>query len=98
MKALSFVAGNGGGLTDPAYDYTTFPEVVATAQDAYAQAGITDPRAELAMAEVHDCFTLTELVLMEDLGFSPTRRGVARRARRGRSTSTARSRSTPTAG
>jgi acetyl-CoA C-acetyltransferase len=71
VKALSFVAGNGGGLTDPAYDYTTFPEVVATAQDAYAQAGITDPRAELAMAEVHDCFTITELVLMEDLGFSP---------------------------
>ena len=71
VKALSFVAGNGGGLTDPTYDYTTFPEVVATAQDAYAQAGITDPRAELAMAEVHDCFTITELVLMEDLGFSP---------------------------
>ena len=40
------------------------------AADAYAQAGITDPRAELAMAEVHDCFTPTELVLMEDLGFS----------------------------
>jgi acetyl-CoA C-acetyltransferase len=71
VKALSFVAGNGGGLTDPTYDYTTFPEVVATAQDAYAQAGITDPRAELALAEVHDCFTITELVLMEDLGFSP---------------------------
>jgi acetyl-CoA C-acetyltransferase len=70
VKALSFVAGNGGGLTDPSYDYTTFPEVVATAQDAYAQAGITDPRAELALAEVHDCFTITELVLMEDLGFS----------------------------
>ena len=71
VKALSFVAGNGGGLTDPSYDYTTFPEVVATAKDAYSQAGITDPRAELAMAEVHDCFTITELVLMEDLGFSP---------------------------
>jgi acetyl-CoA C-acetyltransferase len=71
VKALSFVAGNGGGLTDPSYDYTTFPEVVATAEDAYSQAGITDPRAELAMAEVHDCFTITELVLMEDLGFSP---------------------------
>ena len=40
------------------------------ATDAYAQAGITDPRTELAMAEVHDCFTPTELVLMEDLGFS----------------------------
>ena len=70
VKALSFVAGNGNGLTDPDYDYTTFPEVVRCAADAYAQAGVTDPRAELAMAEVHDCFTPTELVLMEDLGFS----------------------------
>jgi acetyl-CoA C-acetyltransferase len=69
IKALSFVAGNGSGLTDPDYDYTTFPEIVTCAADAYAQAGITDPRRELAMAEVHDCFTPTELVLMEDLGF-----------------------------
>ena len=36
IKALSFVAGNGEGLTDPSYDYTTFPEVVACALDAYA--------------------------------------------------------------
>ena len=35
-----------------------------------SQAGIDDPRAQLAMAEVHDCFTPTELVLMEDLGFA----------------------------
>jgi acetyl-CoA C-acetyltransferase len=69
IKALSFVAGNGGGLTDPGYDYTTFPEVAQTAADAYAQAGVTDPRSEIAMAEVHDCFTPTELILMEDLGF-----------------------------
>jgi acetyl-CoA C-acetyltransferase len=70
IKALSFVAGNGSGLIDPDYDYTTFPEVAACAADAYAQAGVVDPRAEIAMAEVHDCFTPTELVLMEDLGFS----------------------------
>ncbi len=69
VKALSFVAGNGSGLTDPAYDYTTFPEIVTCARDAYQQAGVTDPRSQLAMAEVHDCFTPTELVLMEDLGF-----------------------------
>ena len=70
IKALSFVAGNGSGLLDPDYDYTTFPEIVRCAEDAYAQAGIVDPRHQLAMAEVHDCFTPTELVLMEDLGFS----------------------------
>ncbi len=69
VEALSLVAGDGAGLRDPGYDYTTFDEVVASAREAYRQAGITDPRAELAMAEVHDCFTPTELVLMEDLGF-----------------------------
>jgi acetyl-CoA C-acetyltransferase len=70
VKALSLVAGPADGMIDPGYDFTTFPEVVASARDAYQQAGITDPRAELALAEVHDCFTPTELVLMEDLGFS----------------------------
>src|SRR5438876_125239 len=70
VKGLSFVAGPARGNIDPAYDFTTFPEVVAAATDAYAQAGVHDPRAELAMAEVHDCFTPTELVLMEDLGFA----------------------------
>jgi acetyl-CoA C-acetyltransferase len=75
VKALSFVAGPAAGPIDPDYDYTTFTEVVRSAEDAYKQAGIDDPRAELAMAEVHDCFTPTELVLMEDLGFA--QRGMA---------------------
>jgi len=75
VKALSFVAGPSAGPIDPSYDYTTFLEVVRSAADAYAQAGIDNPRAELAMAEVHDCFTPTELVLMEDLGFAE--RGMA---------------------
>ena len=70
VKALSFVAGPASGPIDPSYDYTSFEEVVHSAEDAYAQAGIANPRAELAMAEVHDCFTPTELVLMEDLGFA----------------------------
>lgn len=70
VKALAFAAGPAAGPADPEYDYTTFQEVVRSAEDAYQQAGIKDPRAELAMAEVHDCFTPTELVLMEDLGFA----------------------------
>ncbi|MGD0311423.1 MAG: acetyl-CoA acetyltransferase [Acidimicrobiales bacterium] len=70
VKGLSLVAGPAAGAIDPDYDYTSFEEVVRSAADAYSQAGVTDPRAELAMAEVHDCFTPTELVLMEDLGFA----------------------------
>jgi acetyl-CoA C-acetyltransferase len=70
VKALSFVAGPAQGPVDPSYDFTSFDEVVASAKDAYTQAGIEDPRSEISLAEVHDCFTPTELVLMEDLGFS----------------------------
>jgi acetyl-CoA C-acetyltransferase len=70
VKAMAIAAGPGTGPIDPHYDYTTFHEVTRSAADAYAQAGIDDPRAALAMAEVHDCFTPTELVLMEDLGFA----------------------------
>ena len=70
IKALSFVSGSGSGLVDPDFDFTTLPECEMAARDAYHQAGVTDPRNEIAMAEVHDCFTVTELVLMEDLGFA----------------------------
>ena len=75
VKALSLAAGPAQGAVDPAYDFTTFPEVVHSARDAYAQAGIENPLTELSFAEVHDCFTPTEIVLMEDLGF--TERGHA---------------------
>ena len=97
IKALSFVAGNGEGLTDPSYDYTTFPEVVACAQDAYAQAGVNDPRREFAMAEVHDCFTPTELCSWKT---SASASGALRGKRSWpvRSSSMATCRSTPTAG
>lgn len=69
VKALSLVTGPGS-IKDPTFDYTSIPEVVRSVEVAYAAAGIEDPRSELALAEVHDCFTPTELVLMEDLGFS----------------------------
>jgi acetyl-CoA C-acetyltransferase len=75
VKALSFVAGPATGTADPDYDYTTFPEVVRAARNAYQEAGIEDPRTELAMAEVHDCFTPTELILYEDLGFAERGQG-----------------------
>jgi acetyl-CoA C-acetyltransferase len=70
VKGLSLAAGPGTGVLDHSYDYVHFDEVVRSSADAYAQAGVTDPRRQLAIAEVHDCFTPTELVLMEDLGFS----------------------------
>jgi acetyl-CoA C-acetyltransferase len=70
IKALSFVAGSCTGNADPDYDYTWFPEINMAGKDAYQQAGITSPREQIAMAEVHDCFTPAELLIMEDLGFA----------------------------
>ena len=53
------------------YDYVHVEENVRAAQMAYQQAGIKDPRRKISCAEVHDCFTTHELILYEDLGFSP---------------------------
>jgi len=75
IKALSFIAGPAEGPLSQEYDFTTFPEVVSSASDAYKQAGVNNPRDEISMAEVHDCFTPTELVLYEDLGFSERGQG-----------------------
>lgn len=47
------------------------------ARAAYREAGIRDPRSELTQIEVHDCFSITELVTMEDLGLSDPGRAVA---------------------
>ncbi len=41
------------------------------ATKAYEEAGIRNPREEISMMEVHDCFSITELVTMEDLHISP---------------------------
>jgi len=38
---------------------------------AYEEAGIKNPREALSVMEVHDCFSITELVIYEDLQISP---------------------------
>lgn len=43
-------------------------ENVRASRMAYAEAGIKDPQKELNLAEVHDCFTIHELVICEDFG------------------------------
>jgi acetyl-CoA C-acetyltransferase len=75
VKALSVVAGDGSAILDDAASFASIPEAARSAEEAYRQAGVTDPRREISLAEVHDCFTPTELVLMEDLGFSRRGRG-----------------------
>lgn len=72
-----FVLVKGNGLAvetvmpfyKPSFDYLGFPATRKAAQEAYAQAGVKDPRKEISFAEVHDCFTITEILNYEDLGF-----------------------------
>jgi acetyl-CoA C-acetyltransferase len=70
IKALQLVPSNGYELSHAGWDGAHTPTTRAAARRAYAEAGVADPRAELSLMEVHDCFSITELVLMEDLGLS----------------------------
>ena len=71
IKALAITVGARQGCMRQDYDYVHIEENVIASRMAYDQAGIKDPRKELSLAEVHDCFTCHELILYEDLGFSP---------------------------
>jgi acetyl-CoA C-acetyltransferase len=71
VKGLGLANGGGQAKLTNEYDWIHFGEAVAASQQAYGEAGITNPRDQIDMAEVHDCFTGTELLTMEDLGFSP---------------------------
>lgn len=60
----------------PNFDWTSFEALRVSSSKAYAMAGIKDPRQEIDIAEVHDCFSITELLIYEDFGFCP--RGTAK--------------------
>src|SRR4029453_13458655 len=53
---------------DPGFDFLGWKPTVSAAKDAYRQAGISEPFRELDVIQLHDCFTLTELLTYEDLG------------------------------
>ena len=71
VKALQMCVGPAEGQMSTKYDYTHVEETYRGGLAAYAEAGVTNPRKEISMAEVHDCFSITEATIMEDLQFSP---------------------------
>ncbi|MGD0657276.1 MAG: acetyl-CoA acetyltransferase [Syntrophorhabdales bacterium] len=77
VKGLQISVGARQGCMRQDYDYVHIEENVLASRAVYEEAGIKDPRKEISLAEVHDCFTCHELVLYEDLGFS--KRGEARK-------------------
>jgi acetyl-CoA C-acetyltransferase len=77
IKAMQLVPSNGVELSHNAWDGAHTPTTRLAARRAYAEAGVRDPRAEVSVMEVHDCFSITELVLMEDLAMSDEGRAPA---------------------
>ncbi|MBU1276614.1 MAG: acetyl-CoA acetyltransferase [Proteobacteria bacterium] len=71
IKALSVSASSGEEAIANTWDGSHFTTTRIAATRAYQEAGIVDPREELGMCEVHDCFSITEMVTMEDLHISP---------------------------
>lgn len=70
VKATQSVASNGYEAAYNGWDFTHFHTARKAAERAYKEAGITDPRSQISLTEVHDCFSITEMVTMEDLGLS----------------------------
>lgn len=72
VKAAAISVHTNTPWYHPKFPFTGFPSTQEAAQAAYKEAGITDPRAkagQIDVAEVHDCFTITELVNCEDMAW-----------------------------
>ena len=71
VKAIQIAGSSGAEEMYTEWDGAHFATTRVAATKAYAEAGIKDPRKEISMMEVHDCFSITEMVTMEDLHISP---------------------------
>ena len=75
VKALQLAVSNGSESGHNSWDGSYFHTTRIAAKRAYEEAGIKAPRNEVSMFEVHDCFSVTELVTMEDLFISDEGKG-----------------------
>ncbi|MEO0996460.1 MAG: acetyl-CoA acetyltransferase [Pseudomonadota bacterium] len=76
IKSLQLAPSNGYELSNDGWDGSHTLTTRIAAGRAYMEAGIDDARREIDLMEVHDCFSITELVLMEDLGLSEPGRAI----------------------
>lgn len=70
VKALQLAVSNGVEASHNSWDGSYFMTTRRAAERAYKEAGIDKPREQISMFECHDCFSITELVTMEDLFLS----------------------------
>ena len=71
VKSMQIALSSGEEMMYTDWDGTYVKSAVKCSARAYDEAGIKNPREEISMMEVHDCFSITELVTYEDLGISP---------------------------
>jgi acetyl-CoA C-acetyltransferase len=71
VKSLQVALSSGEEMLYGNWDGTYVKSAVKCSERAYREAGIKNPREDISMMEVHDCFSITELVTYEDLGISP---------------------------
>ena len=76
VKALQLATSSGRETQMNDWDGSYVATTRTAAAKAYKEAGIRDPKKDISLSEVHDCFSITELVTMEDLGFSDDGRAV----------------------
>jgi len=70
VKALQLALSNGEEMGFNRWDGDHFMTADRCSTKAYQEAGIRNPKEEISMMEVHDCFSITELVTYEDLHIS----------------------------
>jgi len=70
VKAVQLAVSNGEEVQFGEWDGSYFATTRVAAKRAYREAGVDDPRKRISMFDVHDCFSVTELVTLEDLGIS----------------------------
>lgn len=76
VKALQICSSNGWELQQAGgWNGANLHTTQVAAKRAYEEAGISDPRGQISLTEVHDCFSITELVTMEDLFLSAEGQG-----------------------
>ncbi|NIQ37141.1 MAG: acetyl-CoA acetyltransferase [Proteobacteria bacterium] len=70
VKSLQLALSNGEEMGYNEWDGDHFMTTDRCSIAAYKEAGITNPREDISMMELHDCFSITELVTYEDLHIS----------------------------
>ena len=76
VKALAISVSSGEESLFNSWDGAHLETTYRAGQMAFQEAGVKNPREEISMMEVHDCFSITELTVYEDLKISPRGRAV----------------------